>query len=111
AWGNARQEQRVAALLVAEVGHSVFPVPSAASRLVLFQQSLLFGRRPPPLPPGEAAVWAVRDGRVSSVHARIDPVDDGFEVSDQNSMNGTFVDGVRIEEPVRLREGAVLFFG
>jgi DNA-binding NtrC family response regulator len=102
----------VAALLVAcEIGHPVFPSPPPTSRLVLFQSSLLLGRRPPPPPLGEIAVWAVRDGRVSSVHARIDPVDDGFQVTDQDSMNGTFVDGVRIEEPVRLREGAVLFFG
>src|SRR5207244_9148517 len=99
-WGSARQESRVAALLVAgEIGHPVFPSPPSSSRLVLFQQSLLFGRRPPPLPPDDASVWAVRDGRVSSVHARLDAVDDGFEGSDQGSMNGTFVDGVRIEEP------------
>ncbi|HXU83625.1 MAG TPA: sigma 54-interacting transcriptional regulator [Polyangia bacterium] len=102
----------MASLLVAgEVGHPVFPTASPAGRLVLFGRSLLLGRRPPPLPPDEMTVWAVRDGRVSGVHLRIDPVEDGFEVSDQESMNGTFVDGVRIEEPVRLREGAVLFFG
>jgi transcriptional regulator with PAS, ATPase and Fis domain len=53
----------------------------------------------------------VRDGRVSSVHARIEETADGFELSDQDSTNGTFVDGTRIERPILLREGAVLFFG
>jgi DNA-binding NtrC family response regulator len=112
AWGSALREQRVPALLVAGgLSHPVFPVPPPGARLILFEHTLVLGRRPPPLPPDEAAVWAVRDGRVSSVHARIEAVDDGYELTDEGSMNGTYVDGVRIEEPVRLREGAVLFFG
>jgi DNA-binding NtrC family response regulator len=112
AWGHASQEQRVGALLVAsDGGQPVFPSSSPASRLVLFERTLLLGRRPPPLPPGQATVWVVRDGRVSSLHARIDVVEGGYQLSDQDSLNGTFVDGVRVEEPVRLREGAVLFFG
>jgi pSer/pThr/pTyr-binding forkhead associated (FHA) protein len=106
------QEQRVAALLVAGgIGHPVFPSPPPAARLIAFEHALLFGRRPPLMPPRDVTVWAVRDGRVSSVHARSEAVDDGYELTDLGSMNGTFVDGVRIEEPVRLREGAVLFFG
>jgi DNA-binding NtrC family response regulator len=112
AWGRALQEQRVAALLVAGgPGHPVFPSPPPAARLIVFEQSLVFGRRPPPLPPDETTVWAVRDGRVSSVHARIEAVDDAYELTDEGSMNGTYVDGVRVEAPLRLREGAVLFFG
>jgi DNA-binding NtrC family response regulator len=110
AWGRASQERRVAALLVAGgIGHPISPSPSA--RLIPFERSLWFGRRPPPLPPSVATVWPVRDGRVSSVHARIEAIDGGYELTDEGSMNGTFVDGVRIEEPVRLREGSVLFFG
>jgi len=109
-WKSAQGNRRVAALLVAgETGHSPL---SSACRLVVFQQTLLIGRRPPPLPPGQATVWVVRDGRVSSAHARIQVAgDDTFELTDQDSTNGTFVDGARADRPVRLREGAVLFFG
>jgi transcriptional regulator with PAS, ATPase and Fis domain len=102
----------VAALLVAGgIGHPVSPSPAPAARLIAFERALWFGRRPPPLPPEVASIWAVRDGRVSSVHARIEAVDDGYQLTDEGSMNGTFVDGVRIEDSVPLREGAVLFFG
>jgi DNA-binding NtrC family response regulator len=103
--------RRVAALLVAgESGHSL--LPSASPRLVVFEDALLFGRRPPPVPADRATVWAVRDGRVSSIHGRIEAADDEtFELSDEDSTNGTFVDGARVHQPVRLREGSVIFFG
>jgi DNA-binding NtrC family response regulator len=106
--GSARGDRRVAALLVAgDAGQSAL---APVSRIVAFERALLFGRRPPPVA-DQASVWAVRDGRVSSVHARIEETEDGFALHDQDSTNGTWVDGIRADQPIPLREGAVLFFG
>jgi DNA-binding NtrC family response regulator len=107
--GSARGEKRVAALLV--VADAGLPALLPGCRIVAFERTLLFGRRPPMGSDDEESVWVVRDGRVSSVHARVAQVDDHYELRDQGSTNGTFVDGVRAEGSVRLREGAVLFFG
>jgi DNA-binding NtrC family response regulator len=103
--GSAEEGRLGALLVVGDAGH---PTLAPASRLITFPSSLLLGRRPPPT---GGHVWAVRDGRVSSVHARISPVEGGHAIVDQGSTNGTYVDGVRAEGPVLLREGAVLFFG
>ena len=51
------------------------------------------------------------DTEVSRRHARLTPVDDGVEVVDLDSMNGTFVNGKKIDGPVRLTAGATLRVG
>ncbi len=51
------------------------------------------------------------DGKVSRDHARLDPVRDTFILTDLGSANGTFVNGVRITQPVRLRDGDLLQIG
>jgi hypothetical protein len=52
------------------------------------------------------------DPSVSRMHARISPGDgDGPRLEDLGSRYGTFVDGVRVRGPVRLREGARLTLG
>jgi hypothetical protein len=54
----------------------------------------------------------LRDPSVSRRHARIAPGDgDGPLVEDAGSRHGTFVDGVRVTGPVRLRDGARLMLG
>ena len=45
------------------------------------------------------------DGKVSRNHARLDPVRSTYILTDLGSANGTFVNGVRITQPVRLRDG------
>jgi S1-C subfamily serine protease len=45
------------------------------------------------------------DLEVSQVHARLDYDDGGWHISDLSSRNGTFVNGVRIGDAVRLRVG------
>ncbi len=42
---------------------------------------------------------------LSRVHASLKVVDDGVELSDLGSSNGTFVNGVLIEGPTRVRPG------
>jgi pSer/pThr/pTyr-binding forkhead associated (FHA) protein len=45
------------------------------------------------------------DVTVSRHHARFTRVDDQFSVSDENSLNGTYVNGALIEGPTALRRG------
>ena len=47
---------------------------------------------------------ALTDGKVSRNHARLDPVRSTYILTDLGSANGTFVNGVRITQPVRLRD-------
>jgi transcriptional regulator with PAS, ATPase and Fis domain len=110
-----RDERRIGVLLVAaDAGQ---PRLAPAVRVVAVGSSFLLGRRPPPVPSG-TDVWTVRDARVSSVHLTIEETDeraeDGvptFVLRDLNSTNGTMVDGVPVTRSVKLRDGAVLFFG
>jgi hypothetical protein len=54
---------------------------------------------------------AVFDAKVSRTHAKLEPVRDTYILSDLGSANGTFVNGVRISQPVRLRDGDLLQVG
>ena len=54
---------------------------------------------------------AIADGKVSRTHARLDPVRTTYILTDLGSANGTFVNGVRITQPVRLRDGDLLQAG
>ena len=54
---------------------------------------------------------SLTDGKVSRNHARLDPVRSTYILTDLGSANGTFVNGVRITQPVRLRDGDLLQIG
>lgn len=54
---------------------------------------------------------ALSDSKVSRNHARLDPVRSTYILTDLGSANGTFVNGVRITQPVRLRDGDLLQVG
>ena len=56
------------------------------------------------------AIW-VNDNNASRRHAIIEPGQDGFTVTDNNSTNGTWVNGRRIGETVALKEGDQLVIG
>lgn len=45
------------------------------------------------------------DQTISRRHAELKVVDDGWILSDLGSVNGTYVNGVRISKPVRLKHG------
>jgi len=101
-------ETRVGVLIVAANAGDLQLTP--ARRVVELGASFALGRRPPPLP-ARTAVWAVRDSRVSSLHATIDETDDAFVLRDMDSTNGTLVDGTPVTRAVTLRDGALVFFG
>jgi hypothetical protein len=54
---------------------------------------------------------ALMDGKVSRTHARLDPIRHTYILTDLGSANGTYVNGVRINQPVRLRDGDVIQTG
>ena len=51
------------------------------------------------------------DGKVSRHHFRLDPIRGTYILSDLGSANGTFVNGVRVTQPVRLRDGDLINLG
>ena len=86
--------------------------PDPRDRLVAFRSSLLIGRRAPKLHDSDIATWVVKDHLVSGQHARIAEGEDGdWELTDLESRNGTIVDGVSAEAPLKLRDGSLIFVG
>jgi DNA-binding NtrC family response regulator len=125
------------AILVMQ-GSAREPGQSPVRRLVMVRDGLDIGRtsslaspspasEPSAAAPAELGALLLADPLVSASHARMERVsgaaggsagsasgstsDLAYELSDLGSKNGTFVDGVRIDAPVRLRDGAVVFLG
>ena len=46
----------------------------------------------------------VADQKVSRHHASLIPIDDTFIINDQGSANGTYINGVLIAQPTRLKD-------
>jgi predicted component of type VI protein secretion system len=70
--------------------------PLAGRRLEL-EGELVIGR--------EGVAVTIDDSELSRRHAAVRPVDGGVEIEDLGSLNGTFVNGNRIEAPTRLSAG------
>jgi pSer/pThr/pTyr-binding forkhead associated (FHA) protein len=51
------------------------------------------------------------DEYASSLHARVEPRRDGIWLQDAGSTNGTYVNGVRLEEPRKLVPGDLIRIG
>lgn len=67
------------------------------------------------VPPIEAVIGrassnqiVIRTDQASRRHARIQWTSNGWEINDQGSRNGTFVNGQRIAEPVQLDDGDLI---
>jgi hypothetical protein len=59
----------------------------------------------------EAADITIMDPEISRSHARLRPHDEGLEVHDLGSSNGTFVNDIRIAGPTVIRPGDRVRFG
>ena len=70
--------------------------PLTGQRLEL-EDELVIGR--------EGAAVTVGDSELSRRHAAVRPVEGGVEIEDLGSLNGTFVNGRRIDAPTRLAGG------
>jgi predicted component of type VI protein secretion system len=68
-----------------------------AGQVVEVTEAMIVGRR--------AADLVVDDPQVSRRHARVDPAGGDLVVEDLGSLNGTWVNGARIDGPVRLAAG------
>ena len=75
----------------------VFTSGPLAGRDVEVTASLVLGR--------EATDLVIDDAEVSRRHAALRPAGDGLELEDLGSLNGTWVNGIRIQGPVRLETG------
>lgn len=53
----------------------------------------------------------LRDGKISRQHLSLRPADGGVTVTDLGSSNGTFVNGMRVEEPTVVGVGDVVALG
>ncbi len=90
-------EQRVHYLQVAE-GLEI------GKRFVIDAAGVVIGRAPP-------AAIVLLDSEVSRSHCRVELKGDQMVVTDLNSTNGVYVDGVRISQPTILPIGGVLQVG
>jgi transcriptional regulator with PAS, ATPase and Fis domain len=105
-----REDQRqVPVLLVA--GNAEGEIPPPSGRVVPFESSLLVGRKETTMREVGAVPLVLADRMVSGQHATIARTDDGFELTDLGSTNGTVVDGVPAQPSARLRDGSLIFFG
>jgi transcriptional regulator with PAS, ATPase and Fis domain len=102
-------EQKDRAVLLV-VGSADAPGVSARTRLQIVGDELYVGRRADGLPVS-ANIAVLDDGLVSGRHARIGRGLGGYDIEDLGSKNGTWVDNLRTEGKVRLRDGALVFFG
>ena len=102
-------EQKDRAVLLV-VGSADAPGVSARTRLQIVGDELYVGRRADGLPVS-ANLALLDDGLVSGRHARIGRGLGGYDIEDLGSKNGTWVDNLRTEGKVRLRDGALVFFG
>lgn len=48
---------------------------------------------------------------VSTKHAYVEARNDGFYLVDNHSTNGTYVNGIRLEQPYKLTSGETVYFG
>jgi len=78
--------------------------PLAARVIVIEHPILRIGRRP-------TNDVVIPDPTVSRQHARLEQAHSGLVLIDENSCNGTFVNGCRIMNSTVLRSGDILRFG
>jgi transcriptional regulator with PAS, ATPase and Fis domain len=102
-------EQKDRAVLLV-VGSAERPALPARTRLQIVGDELTIGRRADG-PEGTVNVAVLDDGLVSGRHARIARGAGGYDIEDLGSKNGTWVDNLRTEGKVRLRDGALVFCG
>jgi transcriptional regulator with PAS, ATPase and Fis domain len=101
------EARRLGALFI--VGDSFAPGVPSGERVVEFDTFLHIGRRPPA--DASARAWVVKDQLVSSQHCVIVKEAETYKLNDLGSRNGTAVDGQLVKDPVKLRDGALIFIG
>ena len=85
----------VSAMNAVQTNLVVIDGPLQGLELVLDRKEIRIGRAP-------NSDFVIEDDYVSSQHARIQRNDEGWQIQDLNSTNGTYVDGQRIGAPVNI---------
>jgi transcriptional regulator with PAS, ATPase and Fis domain len=106
--GGGETKDRAVLLMV---GSGESPGLPARTRLQFVGEELAIGRRPPETPRAGELALVLHDTLVSAQHARVLRTPGGYELEDLGSKNGTWVDNVRVEGRLRLRDGALVFLG
>jgi hypothetical protein len=75
----------------------------ASGREIDLDQEVVIGR--------EGVAFTLDDSELSRRHAAVRPVAGGYEVEDLGSLNGTFVNGKKIESATRIAGGDTLKIG
>ncbi|HSM56600.1 MAG TPA: FHA domain-containing protein [Candidatus Sulfomarinibacteraceae bacterium] len=79
--------------------------PDEGQEFTVAEDNITIGRDP-------VVDIVLNDPEVSRQHARLTRVDDGYQIQDLGSTNGTFVDGKRLAgDPVALTPGMVITMG
>jgi transcriptional regulator with PAS, ATPase and Fis domain len=103
--------------LLLMVGSADEPALPASRRLLFVGSDLKIGRRAPDETAAGGSSAILNDTLVSGHHARIvktaqrNEDDDGYELLDLGSKNGTWVDNVRVQDRAPLHDGALIFIG
>ncbi|HLY10229.1 MAG TPA: FHA domain-containing serine/threonine-protein kinase, partial [Planctomycetota bacterium] len=86
-------------LLVVEKGHDkgkAIPIPTGGT--------VIIGR-------DSSTALPLRDTMTSRMHCKIQPQDDGYYLTDLESMNGTYLNGERVRETIKLDHGDLIKIG
>jgi predicted component of type VI protein secretion system len=75
----------------------------SAGREIDLDQEVVLGR--------EGVAFTIDDSELSRRHAAVRPVSGGYEVEDLGSLNGTYVNGKKIEGATRISGGDTLKLG
>ena len=75
----------------------------AAGESVGIDKEVVIGR--------EGADLTITDPQISRRHTAVRPVDDGVEIEDLGSLNGTFVNGERLSTPITLTSSGKIRIG
>jgi len=105
-----REDRRQTPVLLI-VGNTEGKGPVGGGRIVVFETSLILGRKAATNPEPGTSSLVLRDRMVSGRHASIARAGDGYDVTDLASTNGTIVDGVVAHPTVKLHEGSLVFVG
>lgn len=84
--------------LIAQIG------PRIGNTFPLVQEKVTIGRES-----GNDIMF--NDPAVSRVHAVLSAVKDGYEIEDLESMNGTYIDGKRLQTIHKLKDGELIMIG
>jgi hypothetical protein len=80
------------------------PISARGSRICMGAEQIILGRSP-------NCTVQLEDPRVSGRHALLQVTETGVLVNDLGSTNGTFVDGHRVDEHMRVTTTALLLLG